>query len=73
MPGRIDGIYDRFVDTLAIHGFFFLCKESGTRNEVLIGQRIKVWSAFDSCFYSGAVDDSNPENNTHKITACTYC
>ncbi|PPS19700.1 hypothetical protein GOBAR_AA00877 [Gossypium barbadense] len=49
MPGRIDGIYDRFVDTLAIHGFFFLCKESGTRNEVLIGQRIKAWSAFDSC------------------------
>ncbi|KAK8370983.1 hypothetical protein V6Z12_A01G214000 [Gossypium hirsutum] len=44
------------------------CKESGTRNEVLIGQRIKVWSTFDSCFYSGTVDDFNPENNTHKIT-----
>ncbi|TYI98544.1 hypothetical protein E1A91_D01G221900v1 [Gossypium mustelinum] len=42
------------------------CKESGTRNEVLIGQRIKVWSTFDSCFYSGTVDDFNPENNTHK-------
>ncbi|TYJ29701.1 hypothetical protein E1A91_A06G085200v1 [Gossypium mustelinum] len=64
MPGRIDGIYDRFVDTLAIHGFFFLCKESGTRNEVLIGQRIKAWSAFDSCFYSGTVDDFNPEKTT---------
>ncbi|MBA0642814.1 hypothetical protein Goklo_027155 [Gossypium klotzschianum] len=47
------------------------CKESGARNEVLIGQRIKVWSAFDSCFYSGTVDDFNPENNTHKVTACT--
>lgn len=64
MPGRIDGIYDRFVDTLPIHGFFFLCKESGTRNEVLIGQRIKAWSAFDSCFYSGTVDDFNPEKTT---------
>ncbi|KAK5772822.1 hypothetical protein PVK06_049119 [Gossypium arboreum] len=42
--------------------------ESGTRNEVLIGQRIKVSSAVDSCFYSGTVDDFNPENNTHKIT-----
>ncbi|XVF36899.1 hypothetical protein REPUB_Repub19eG0098700 [Reevesia pubescens] len=42
--------------------------ELANANEVLIGQRIKVWSNFDSCFYSGIVDDFNPENNTHKIT-----
>ncbi|KAK9026459.1 hypothetical protein V6N11_039297 [Hibiscus sabdariffa] len=43
-------------------------KELDTGNEALIGQRIKVWSTFDNCFYSGTVDDFNPENNTHKIT-----
>ncbi|GMI64835.1 hypothetical protein like AT1G77600 [Hibiscus trionum] len=43
-------------------------KELGAGNEALIGQRIKVWSTFDNCFYSGTVDDFNPENNTHKIT-----
>ncbi|XP_022773246.1 sister chromatid cohesion protein PDS5 homolog A-like isoform X6 [Durio zibethinus] len=43
-------------------------KELANANEVLIGQRIKVWSTTDSCFYSGNVDDFNPENNSHKIT-----
>ncbi|KAK9005697.1 hypothetical protein V6N11_043120 [Hibiscus sabdariffa] len=43
-------------------------KELDTGNEALIGQRIKVWSTFDNCFYSGTVDDFNPENNTHRIT-----
>ncbi|XP_022768187.1 sister chromatid cohesion protein PDS5 homolog A-like isoform X3 [Durio zibethinus] len=46
----------------------FSSKELANANEVLIGQRIKVWSTSDSCFYSGIVDDFNPENNTHKIT-----
>ncbi|XP_021284773.1 sister chromatid cohesion protein PDS5 homolog A isoform X2 [Herrania umbratica] len=48
--------------------FNIASKELASANEVLIGQRIKVWSTFDSCFHSGTVDDFNPENNTHKIT-----
>ncbi|XP_017981381.1 PREDICTED: sister chromatid cohesion protein PDS5 homolog A isoform X2 [Theobroma cacao] len=48
--------------------FNIASKELPSANEVLIGQRIKVWSTFDSCFHSGTVDDFNPENNTHKIT-----
>ncbi|OMO93987.1 Armadillo-like helical [Corchorus capsularis] len=43
-------------------------KEMTNANEALIGQRIRVWSTFDSCFLSGTVDDFNPKINTHKIT-----
>ncbi|KAE8694754.1 hypothetical protein F3Y22_tig00110776pilonHSYRG00060 [Hibiscus syriacus] len=39
----------------------------GTGNKALVGQRIKVWSTYDNCFYTGTVDDFNPVNNTHKI------
>ncbi|XWS25145.1 hypothetical protein CRYUN_Cryun27aG0045400 [Craigia yunnanensis] len=46
----------------------FSSKELTNENEVLIGQRIKVWSTSDRCFYLGTVDDFNPENNSHKMT-----
>ncbi|KAJ9673634.1 hypothetical protein PVL29_023280 [Vitis rotundifolia] len=36
-------------------------------SEVLIGQRIKLWSPVDKCFYSVTVDGFNSQNNTHKV------
>ncbi|KAK4572835.1 hypothetical protein RGQ29_031022 [Quercus rubra] len=42
--------------------------ESNNKSETLIGQRIKVLSPIDRCFYSAVVDGYNSQNNTHKIT-----
>nr|XP_023895228.1 sister chromatid cohesion protein PDS5 homolog A isoform X3 [Quercus suber] len=42
--------------------------ESNNKSETLIGQRIKVLSPIDRCFYSAMVDGYNSQNNTHKIT-----
>ncbi|KAF3974294.1 hypothetical protein CMV_002369 [Castanea mollissima] len=42
--------------------------ESNNKSEALIGQRIKVLSPIDRCFYSATVDGYNSQNNTHKIT-----
>ncbi|XP_043700993.1 sister chromatid cohesion protein PDS5 homolog A isoform X2 [Telopea speciosissima] len=40
----------------------------GGMNEELVGQRIKLWSPFDKCFYSGTVSGFDSQNNNHKIT-----
>ncbi|KAJ4965300.1 hypothetical protein NE237_017149 [Protea cynaroides] len=43
-------------------------KEGGDRNEELVGQRIKLWSPLDKCFYAGTVSGFDSWNNNHKIT-----
>ncbi|XP_042494416.1 sister chromatid cohesion protein PDS5 homolog A isoform X2 [Macadamia integrifolia] len=43
-------------------------EEDGGRDEELVGQRIKLWSPFDKCFYSGTVSGFDSQNNSHKIT-----
>ncbi|KAL4183551.1 hypothetical protein AMTRI_Chr11g98840 [Amborella trichopoda] len=34
----------------------------------LVGQRIKLWSPFDKCFYIGIVNEFDHESQTHKIS-----
>ncbi|KAA8538477.1 hypothetical protein F0562_027977 [Nyssa sinensis] len=43
-------------------------KEAGEKSQVLIGQRIKLWSPIDKCYYSGTVDGFDSRCDTHKIT-----
>ncbi|KAF3445662.1 hypothetical protein FNV43_RR10838 [Rhamnella rubrinervis] len=43
-------------------------KEISNKGDALIGQRIRLLSPHDRCFYSGTVDSYNSQNNTHKIT-----
>uniref|UniRef100_A0A5B6YQ09 Sister chromatid cohesion protein PDS5 homolog A n=1 Tax=Davidia involucrata TaxID=16924 RepID=A0A5B6YQ09_DAVIN len=43
-------------------------KETGNKSEVSIGQRIKLWSPIDKCYYSGTVNGFDSRYDTHKIT-----
>ncbi|GAV71980.1 Cnd1 domain-containing protein [Cephalotus follicularis] len=43
-------------------------KEITGKSGALIGQRIRLLSPVDRCFYLGTVDSFNSENNIHKIT-----
>ncbi|XP_048332268.2 sister chromatid cohesion protein PDS5 homolog B isoform X1 [Ziziphus jujuba] len=42
-------------------------KDTINKGEALIGQRIRLSSPVDRCFYSGTVDGYSSLNNTHKI------
>lgn len=53
--------------TIAEHSKSSRVKEANKKSEELVGQRIKLFSPIDKCFYSGTVDQYNSENNTHKI------
>ncbi|XP_010242780.1 PREDICTED: sister chromatid cohesion protein PDS5 homolog A isoform X2 [Nelumbo nucifera] len=37
------------------------------KGEMLIGQRVKIWSPVDKCFYLGTVNGFNCQNSTHKV------
>lgn len=39
----------------------------GHKGETLIGQRIKLWSPIDKCFYSGSIDGFDSQNSSHKV------
>ncbi|XP_058218154.1 sister chromatid cohesion protein PDS5 homolog B isoform X2 [Rhododendron vialii] len=51
-------------------GMANLCslKDFGNTSQELIGQRIKLWSSVDRCYYSGRVSGFDHTNVTHKIT-----
>ncbi|PIA47377.1 hypothetical protein AQUCO_01400210v1 [Aquilegia coerulea] len=43
-------------------------KGVGDMDETLIGQRIKLWSPIDKCYYSGSIDGFDSQNSSHKVT-----
>ncbi|XP_047321623.1 sister chromatid cohesion protein PDS5 homolog B [Impatiens glandulifera] len=42
--------------------------DDGNNGQQLVGQKIRLWSPLDNCYFSADVDEFDPQNKKHKIT-----